>query len=99
MKLTPYLLGVLLIIMSAVSAGYAQTSPKDSSDSGSGRYQLFQGTYTSMDLRRQETSSHVGIFLLDTKTGKVKRYVSKIDEQGKYIETWLPTELTSEKEK
>ncbi|MFZ6016206.1 MAG: hypothetical protein ACOYU0_01070 [Nitrospirota bacterium] len=73
---------------------YAETS---TSDSDVGRYQLFQGTYTSTDLKRQETSTHVGIFLLDTKTGKVKRYVNKIDEQGKYIETWLPTELTPEK--
>lgn len=62
-----------------------------------GRYQLFQGNYTSIDLKRQQTSTHTGIFLVDTKTGKVKRYLNKIDEQGRYIETWVQTELPVEK--
>lgn len=62
-----------------------------------GRYQLFQGNYKSIDLKRQQTSTHTGIFLVDTKTGKVKRYLNKIDEQGRYIETWVQTELPVEK--
>jgi hypothetical protein len=61
------------------------------------RCQLFQGNYISIDLKRQQTSSHTGIFLIDTKTGTVKRYLNKIDEQGRYIETWLPTDLQPEK--
>ena len=63
-----------------------------------GRYQLFQGTYTAFDLKRQETYTHQGIFLIDTKTGKVSRYLNKIDPQGKYIETWMPTDLLPEKQ-
>jgi len=61
------------------------------------RFQLFQGNYISIDLKRQQTSSHAGIFLIDTKTGTVKRYLNKIDEPGRYIETWLPTDLQPEK--
>lgn len=62
-----------------------------------GRYQLFQGTYTTFDLKRQETYTHQAVFLIDTKTGKVKRYVNRIDADGKYIETWVQTESQQEK--
>lgn len=58
-----------------------------------GRYQLFQGSYTTFDLKRKETYVHQGVFLLDSVTGQVKRYINKIDEEGRYIETWVPTEL------
>ncbi|MDD5284772.1 MAG: hypothetical protein PHD54_02840 [Desulfuromonadaceae bacterium] len=59
-----------------------------------GRYQLFQGTFTTLDLKyRQASSTHNAVFLLDTATGLVKRYVNRIDEDGKYIETWLPTDI------
>ncbi len=62
-----------------------------------GRYQLFQGTYTTIDLKyRQSSSAYSAVFLLDTVTGNVKRYVNRIDEDGRYIETWLPTEVTSQ---
>ncbi len=62
-----------------------------------GRYQLFQGSYTTLDLKyRQSYSAHSAVFLLDTATGNVKRYVNKIDEDGRYIETWLPTEVSSQ---
>ncbi|MBI4681868.1 MAG: hypothetical protein HY757_02055 [Nitrospirae bacterium] len=98
MKLKIYLIIIPFIIASAGSSVNAQSrETKDTSNSQPGRYQLFQGTYTSLDLRRHETSTHVGIFLLDSRTGNVKRYVNKIDEQGKYIETWLPTEISVEK--
>jgi hypothetical protein len=60
-----------------------------------GRYQLFQGTYTTIDLKyRQASSAYSAVFLLDTSTGTVKRYVNRIDEDGRYIETWLPTDIT-----
>ncbi|CAH2032423.1 hypothetical protein [Trichlorobacter ammonificans] len=59
-----------------------------------GRYQLFQGSYTTFDLKRKETYVHQGVFLLDTATGDVKRYINKIDVEGRYIETWLPTDLS-----
>lgn len=58
-----------------------------------GRYQLFQGSYTTFDLKRKETYVHQGVFLLDSVTGQVRRYINKIDEDGRYIETWVPTEL------
>jgi hypothetical protein len=88
----------LLAIVFAASAVYAGPSAsKEASSSEIGRFQLFQGSYISIDLKRQQTSSHTGIFLLDTKTGTVKRYLNKIDEQGRYIETWLPTDLQLEK--
>lgn len=57
------------------------------------RFQLFQGEYTSFDLKRKETNVHQAVFLLDSRTGEVKRYINKIDEEGRYIETWLPTDL------
>ncbi|HIJ96215.1 MAG TPA: hypothetical protein HPP94_10875 [Desulfuromonadales bacterium] len=62
-----------------------------------GRYQLFQGTFTTLDLKyRQASSTHNAVFLIDTVTGVVKRYVNRIDEDGRYIETWLTTELTQQ---
>ena len=64
-----------------------------------GRYQLFQGSYTTLDLKySQASSTHSAVFLLDTATGVVKRYVNRIDEDGTYIETWLPTDLIQPKE-
>lgn len=73
--------------------GFAQSSgTKETAGSTIGRYQLFQGTYSSYDLKRQQTSTHAGIFLLDTLTGKVKRYLNKIDAEGNYVETWVNTE-------
>lgn len=62
-----------------------------------GRHQLFQGTYKTFDLKNGQTFTSDGIFLLDTKTGVVKRYLNKIDEGGNYIETWIPTEVKAEK--
>lgn len=61
----------------------------------SGRYVLFQGSYTTFDLKRKETNLSQAVFLLDSQTGEVKRYINKIDENGTYIETWLPTDLPS----
>lgn len=77
----------------ACSISFAQSTPSPKGKEGEvGRYQLFQGTYTSIDLKRQQTSTHAGVFLIDTRTGQVKRYLNKIDAEGKYIETWAPTE-------
>jgi hypothetical protein len=79
------------LVLTAGGLCFAQTSSAKAGTE-TGRYQLFQGTYTSIDLKRQQTSTHASVFLLDTQTGKVKRYLNKIDEDGKYIETWVPTE-------
>jgi len=98
MKSKLYLLVVMVIVLLAGSTVYAEmVAGKSVPDADDGRYQLFQGSYTSIDLKRQQTSTHNGIFLIDTRSGKVKRYLNKIDEQGRYIETWVPTELPMEK--
>jgi hypothetical protein len=84
---------LVILGLLAVGSGFAQSAPLAKGQEGDiGRYQLFGGTYTSIDLKRQQTATHSGVFLLDTKTGKVKRYLNKIDEQGNYTETWMPTE-------
>jgi hypothetical protein len=82
----------LLMTLSFLIGGncFAESVPAPKGDIG--RYQLFQGTYTSIDIKRQQTSTHAGVFMIDTKTGQVKRYLNKIDAEGKYIETWVPTE-------
>lgn len=82
---------VISFIFMLNSIVYAQSS------SDVGRYQLFQGTYRTYDLKSQQATTSTGIFLIDTKTGVVKRYLNKIDEDGKYIETWVPTEIQQEK--
>jgi len=85
------LLVITLCLIEEIS--WAQNPRAGDGCSDVGRYQLFQGTYSAFDLKRQETYTHQGVFLIDTKTGKVSRYVNKIDMEGKYIETWLPTDL------
>ncbi len=90
----------MLIAMTASTLFAAETpghkeSIKESREIG--RYQLFQGTYTTIDLKyRQASTTFNAVFLLDTATGNVKRYVNRIDEDGRYVETWLPTEVTSQ---
>ncbi len=92
---------LILLILTAVpvifghDAAAAQKEPPISQEIG--RYQLFQGTYSTIDLKyRQSSSTYSAVFLIDTATGIVKRYVNRIDEDGKYVETWLPTEITQQ---
>ena len=90
--------GVCLALVSVLfvalhSPVNATAAPSPSHESG--RFSLFQGSYTTFDLKRKETYVHQAVFLLDTQTGEVKRYINKIDENGRYIETWLPTDLPS----
>lgn len=79
---------LLLLTLPFSFEGWADASSQDN-----GRYTLFQGSYTTFDLKRKETYVHQAVFLLDSQTGQVKRYINKIDENGRYIETWLPTDL------
>jgi hypothetical protein len=83
----------LLLVPFVALANSSKAAGAISSDLG--RYSLFQGSYTTFDLKRKETYVHQAVFLLDTQTGEVKRYINKIDENGRYIETWLPTDLSS----
>jgi hypothetical protein len=84
----------ILMVLALLVGGncFAESPSSKGKDGDVGRYQLFQGTYTSIDIKRQQTSTHAGVFLIDTKTGQVKRYLNKIDAEGKYIETWASTE-------
>jgi hypothetical protein len=76
-------------IMALINPGKATGA----SSPDAARYVLFQGSYTTFDLKRKETNLSQAVFLLDSHTGEVKRYINKIDENGVYIETWLPTDL------
>lgn len=75
----------------------ARDAPKGARDAG--RYQLFQGEFTTYDLKKQQTYTHRAVFHIDTATGRVMRYVNKIDEDGTYNESWVTTELPSAKKK
>jgi len=87
------LLSGLLLPAAAGATGKGVAGRDGSIGAEVGRFQLFQGSYTTFDLKRKETYVHQAVFLLDTMTGDVKRYINKIDENGRYIETWLPTDL------
>lgn len=83
-----------VVVLSASSLFAAETvTHKETARIGQdvGRYQLFQGQYTIYDLKRGGQSTTT-IFLIDTATGLVKRYINKIDEDGKNIEAWVPTD-------
>jgi len=98
-------LKITAIAIAVVATSYAHAAETAAQKEGTritqsiGRYQLFQGTYTTLDLKyRQTSSTHNAVFLLDTVTGLVKRFVNRIDEDGRYIETWLPTEIVQQSE-
>lgn len=97
MKSRVFLLVMVIVVLAAGTVWADIVGGKVVPDADDGRYQLFQGSYTSIDLKRQQTATFSGIFLIDTRSGKVRRYLNKIDEQGRYIETWVPTEMTTEK--
>jgi hypothetical protein len=86
----------LLLLASAAQAAEPSAVKKET-ELDAARYQLFQGTYSTFDLRRSETYSSTSVFLLDTRTGRVKRYVNKIDTDGRYIEEWVPTDRSQER--
>ena len=56
-----------------------------------GRFQLFQGTSTALDGKNNRADKEVAIFLIDTATGKVYKYVAGLDSSGNYFEGWQPT--------
>ncbi|MBP8626636.1 MAG: SH3 domain-containing protein [Syntrophorhabdales bacterium] len=83
----------IFVFTFSMSLIFAGTAISQSSHSDIGRYQLFQGTYKTYNIKTQQSDTSTGVFIIDTKTGEVKRYLNKIDEEGKYIETWVPTEM------
>jgi hypothetical protein len=96
MKIPMYVF-LLTLAFTAGSARANDVASKNQHDTG--RFQLFQGQYTTYDLKRQQTAKTDAVFLVDTVTGQVKRYVNKIDEDGRYIETWVSTDLPAFQEK
>jgi len=91
MRLIAYNMFSALVMLAAFDVSWARAVNKPIFNP-IGRYQLFQGQYTSYDLKRQQTSTASAVFMIDTVTGVVKRYMNKIDENGRYIETWVTTE-------
>lgn len=73
----------VLIAEKVLAAGEAQGS------SSVGRFQLFQGTFTIVDAKNNKADKQVEMFLLDTSTGKVQRYSTGVDRDGKFIEGWV----------
>lgn len=91
-----FIAGLAVGLLLASSPIAAETSAARDSARGTrevGRYQLFQGEYTTYDLKKQQTYTHHAVFHIDTATGRVMRYVNKIDEDGNYNESWVTTEL------
>jgi len=96
MKISVYLF-LLVLGLTAGSAHANEVASRNQCDTG--KFQLFQGQYTTYDLKRQQTAKTDAVFLIDTATGQVKRYVNKIDEEGRYIESWVSTDLPAFQEK
>jgi hypothetical protein len=96
MKVNVIIIGFALLLPIFVFAE-ASGARMESPSADNGRYQLFQGTYNAFDLKRQEALTQQAVFLIDTRTGQVKRYVNKIDTEGKYIESWITIDIPSDK--
>ncbi len=79
---------IAVLIIVYVNILYAQApASKDI-----GRYQLFQGTYNFENHATDHVGKEVGIFLLDTSTGKVKSYSIGMTKDGKLFSRWFSTE-------
>lgn len=100
MNIPVYLLCfVILCTAGSACANDAVSREQSRHQHDTGRFQLFQGQYTTYDLKRQQTAKTEAVFLIDTATGQVKRYVNKIDEEGRYVESWVATDLPAFQEK
>lgn len=96
--MTRFLTVIVASALLAVNVQASEPSPaRKEPDAEPGRFQLFQGSYSTFDLRRSETYTTTSVFLIDTRTGEVKRYVNKIDSDGRYIEEWVPTSRVQER--
>lgn len=83
------ILGVIgLVFLGAKSFG----NEKESQQIQIGRFQLFQGTYTALDAKSNRADKETAVFLLDTSTGKVKRYSTGLLKDGTFFEEWVDTE-------
>lgn len=68
----------------------AQSFEKDAGKSSTevGRYQLFEGSYIVIDAKNKRSDKETSVFLLDTSTGKVKKYFTGLSSEGEIIEEW-----------
>lgn len=90
MKRTIILLAIFLFLVSLlIYQRNAIGSSETQAPSFVGKYQLFQGTFTVLDAKNNRADKEIGIFLLDTTTGKVKRYMTGLDKDGKLFEEWV----------
>ncbi|MFH1373034.1 MAG: hypothetical protein ABII79_04485 [bacterium] len=78
--------GLLLTALKSFGADEVMEKPEV------GRYQLFQGTFTTLDAKNERADKEIAVFLLDTVTGKVMRYSTGIYKDGKYFERWVIAE-------
>lgn len=84
---------IVLVIVGLVFLG--ANSFGDERKSGQtqvGRFQLFQGTFMVLDAKNNRVDKEIVIFLLDTSTGKVKRYETGLTKDGTFFEDWIDTE-------
>ena len=80
----------LLVALSAQTHGQANSSEPQNTEKV-GRFQLFQGIYTVLDGKNNRSDKETNFFLIDTETGKVFRYTTRLDQNGKFFESWQPT--------
>jgi hypothetical protein len=71
----------------------AQVAPVRSNQSQVGRYQLFQGTYGTNNLKDKIHYTTEAVFLLDTVSGEVKEYQQLKDDTGKLHCYWGDTTI------
>lgn len=85
------LLGVIFIIFCVSNNPPVAKNVQENSNIG--RFQLFQGTFESIDPKNKRVEKEIVIFLLDTTSGKVKQYSTGITKEGRFYEGWRPTDF------
>jgi hypothetical protein len=80
-----------VLVVAQLVARAATTSPVPPLRPEVGRYQLFQGYFTALDGKNNRAEKDQAVFLLDTATGKVRRYSTGLLKDGTYFEDWSAT--------
>ena len=83
------LLATLLVLAISILATtrqpvVAQTVDRD------GRFQLFQGRYSSGDAGSGRSLEQQALFRIDTKTGATCYFLQAMSKDGRLIEAWMP---------
>ena len=93
MRIAVRLLIVALVAL-ATTGGVADEPTRASSGTRTpcGKYQLFQATFRSGGYVDGKFSSgeEVGLFKIDTDTGKTWIYVDAVNKDGELIQKWTP---------